>query len=506
MKKVTKNLISSVLPQIINIISNLILPGLIITQFGSEINGLISTTKTIISYISLVGAGIATSVTQALYLPVANKDEKTVKGMLNAANKMFNHYGLVYILITCVVAVIYPIVIKSNISDGVIIGLLLVMSLSGASEFFAIGRCRALLYADQKVYICSIVQAASLLISLILAVIMLKLNAGIIIVQFTISFVYVLRGLFLTTYVKKIYPQYMKYKREEPVNSAIAKRNDAMVHQLTGLAVTGSQAVILTFFVNLQSASIYSVYNIVISGIKLVCSNLWTALTPFLGKKYALQQQVQLRNIYNIMECLFFYMVTFILSVTGVMLVPFISIYTKDADMNYVFPLFAFLFVISAAFYILKLPGIALVNAAGHFKETKWRAVLEAIICVVISMSFTMIIGKEGVLIGTGCALGWRCIDTIFYTNKNILNTTSKKSFLRLGCSLFNILIFSVFLGGNINNTNSYIDWCFKSTVVSILVIVVLAIEFMLFERNTINNICEYIREKKRREKNEKNI
>ena len=45
MKKVLKNIFASALPQIMNIITNLILPSMIILKFGSEINGLISSIK-----------------------------------------------------------------------------------------------------------------------------------------------------------------------------------------------------------------------------------------------------------------------------------------------------------------------------------------------------------------------------------------------------------------------------------------------------------------------------
>ena len=55
MKKVLKNIFASALPQIMNIITNLILPSMIILRFGSEINGLISSIKVIISYVSIVG-------------------------------------------------------------------------------------------------------------------------------------------------------------------------------------------------------------------------------------------------------------------------------------------------------------------------------------------------------------------------------------------------------------------------------------------------------------------
>ena len=118
---------------------------------------------------------------------------------------------------------------------------------------------------------------------------------------------------------------------------------------------------------------------------------------------------------------------TFVLSVTVVMLIPFVSIYTKQADIDYIFPVFGLLFVLSSAFYILKLPGTAIINVAGHFKETKWRAIVEALLSVVLGIVFTIIWGKEGVLIGTGCALGWRCVDTIVYSSKRIL----KESYLR---------------------------------------------------------------------------
>lgn len=493
MNKLIKNIATSILPQVANIVSNLIIPGLIIVKFGSEINGLVSTTRSVISYISLIGAGIATAVTQALYMPVAKKDSRVVKGMLRAADDMFNRYGLIYILITVLFATIYPHMIKSEIEYSIISGLLIVMSLSGASEFFAIGRCRSLLYAHQRVYVCSIIQASSLLISLILAIILLRTDAGIIVVQFTISFVYVLRGTFLTLYVEKNYPQYNGFKKAEPINTAIEKRNDAMIHQLSGLAVTGSQVTILTLLVDLNAASIYSVYNIVLSGIKMICANLCTAITPFLGKKYALNEKKDLKEKYDLLEVGFFLFVTFFLSVTIIMLLPFVSIYTKNADINYHYPLFAVLFVISTAFYILKLPSTALINVAGHFKETKNRAIIEGSLSIFLSVILTLLFGMNGVLMGTGVALGWRCLDTILYSSKYILKSSFFKSVRRFLISIVNIITFGIW-GLSINSTpTGYLQWVIMASFVSTIVILVLMIETVLFERKAIQTLYRYI-------------
>ena len=223
MKKVYKNLFTSVLPQLVNLLINFILPGLIIAKFGSEINGLVSTTKSIISYISIVGAGIATAVTQSFYGPVAKKDTETIKGMLNAANRMFVKFGIIYVAITLVVALIYPLIINTEIKFITISILLIVMSLSGASEFFVTGRCRALLYADQKVYICNTIQAVSLLISLIVALLMLRYDADIVLVQLAMSLVYIIRAAVLLGYVNHKYPELRGFKNAEPIKKTVEK-------------------------------------------------------------------------------------------------------------------------------------------------------------------------------------------------------------------------------------------------------------------------------------------
>lgn len=487
MNKAIKNILASILPQLVNVITNLVLPGLIIVRFGSEMNGLVSTTKTIVSYISLVGAGIATAVTQALYEPVAKKDTERIKGMLHAAGNMFNKYGLLFCLLTIAVALLYPIFISTDIDYKIMVILLIVMSLSGASEFFAIGRCRALLYANQQVYACMLIQAASLFIGFLLAIIMLKLGMGILLVEFAISFIYVVRGIFLSAYVKKRYPELKNYRETPPINDAISKRNDAMVHQLSGVIVAGSQAAILSILVDLRAASIFAVYNIVFSGLQSICSNLSTAVTPFMGRVLALGEEKRLNRLYDLIEYAFFTLVAFVYSVTAITILSFVSIYTVGADISYHYPLFASLFVLSSAFYILKLPSISLVNIAGHFKETKWYAIIETLLSIVVSLILTMSIGKEGVLIGSGLAMTWRCIISIIYADKVILKRSHTISFARL-ISVIIMLLISCVCAQFIQFTPSnYLQWIYMALVSCIAVCIVIVLEGVIFERKTIN-------------------
>lgn len=469
-----------------NIITNLLLPGLIIANYGSEINGLISSTKAIVAYISIVGAGIATATTQALYEPVANNNVSRVKGMLHATNKMFNKYGVLYCVIAIVAAFTYPFFIHSKIKYITVFLLMIVVSISGASEFFAIGRCRSLLYAHQKTYVCTTIQAISLLLSLLLALFMLKSNTNIILVQLSISCVYIFRAFLLTSYINKNYPEYKDYRNANPIKAAVEKRGDAMIHQLSGLAVQGSQTTILTIVLGLEAASIYSIYNIVFSGLQSICSNLSTAVTPFMGKELALKNNDRLLKMYDLTEFVFFSLVSFIYSVAIVLVVPFVSVYTRKADISYIFPFFASIFTVSSAFYILKLPSNALINISGQFKETRWRAILEATLTVVLGVLFTVLIGLEGVVIGTAIALLWRCIDTIVYTNKRVLKCSNYKSLFRLTRVLILIMLFYISSLLHPISCSNYREWIYYAVIYCSLSFVLIIINSLLFDRQTL--------------------
>lgn len=484
MRRVYLNVLASIFPQAVNIVSNLILPGLIILQFGSELNGLVSTTKSVISCITLVGAGIASAVTQSLYKPVAENNPAEVKGMLHAANSMFRRYGFIYCCITVICAACYPMILDTEVEPALIVALLIVMSLSGASEFFAIGRCRSLLYAHQAVYICSIVQAVSLLIGLALALVMLKINASIVFVQLAISGTYVLRGLFLTALIRKKYPQYKGYMKEPPIRSATAKRKDALIHQLSGLAITASQTIILSSFVGLEAASVYAVYNIVYSGLQSICSNVNTALMPYLGRYYALGEIRKLRAAFSCLELVFFDAVLVIYATAVYTIVLFVSLYTAGADMEYANYAFAVIFAFGSASYVLKLPGTSLYNAAGQFKETRTRAITEALVCIGVSLAATVFVGLYGVVIGYTVAVGWRCFDTVFYSSKHVLQASCKNSLKRLSL-VYCVVAFAAFMGWLTPfSADGYVGWLGTASLAVLFYVAIAVLLNLIFDRS----------------------
>ena len=77
------------------------------------------------------------------------------------------------------------------------------------------------------------------------------------------------------------------------------------------------------------------------------------------------------------------------------------------------------------------------ITVAGHFKQTQWRAIAEAIINIIASIIaivvckhyFGEIGGLYGALIGTIVAMLYRTIDINIYANKHILKRSCWKPF-----------------------------------------------------------------------------
>lgn len=113
--------------------------------------------------------------------------------------------------------------------------------------------------------------------------------------------------------------------------------------------------------------------------------------------------------ILNVVSCI-------ALICSAMLIVPFVMIYTQGvSDTNYKQPAFAYLLCFAAFMSCIRLPYQNLVEASGHFKETRNGAIGEAVINIVISVIFVRKWGCIGVAIGTIVAMTVRTIQYAEY-------------------------------------------------------------------------------------------
>ena len=129
------------------------------------------------------------------------------------------------------------------------------------------------------------------------------------------------------------------------------------------------------------------------------------------GDMYARKETDTLDKTFGWVEWLMHLLVTFSFSCTAVLILPFVNIYTKEiSDANYIVPAFSLLISAAQASYCLRLPYNMMVLAAGHYRQTQWSAIIEAMINIIVSVVLVRRFGLVGVAVGIlqPCFIGQR--------------------------------------------------------------------------------------------------
>ena len=107
-KKLIKNIILSLGVQLVTAICGFIIPKLIIEQYGSAVNGLVSSITQFLAYITFLEAGIGPVIKAALYKPIAKKDKNTIQDILKTSESFFKKIGYIFIVYLIILCIIYP--------------------------------------------------------------------------------------------------------------------------------------------------------------------------------------------------------------------------------------------------------------------------------------------------------------------------------------------------------------------------------------------------------------
>lgn len=486
-KKALKNITVSLVQNIVVIICGFIVPKLIITNFGSDVNGLINSITQFLAYITLLESGIGPVIKSKLYKPIAKKEKNEIENILYASLRFFRTIVKIFIIYIIILCFTYPIIVKNNFDYPFTITLLIIISFSTIAEYYFGLTYTLFLQADQKTYISSAFSIFTTIINTIVVIVLVKLNANIFLVKLLSSLFLVLKPLLLNYYVKKKYNfSYDKVDKKFEINNkwdGLAQHIAAVVHSNTDIAV-------LTLFSNILEVSVYSVYQLVIKGIKSLVSSLTGGIDASFGDMIVKGEKENLNKNFSTYEALYYTLITIIYTCTLILITPFISIYTKGiSDVNYIRNTFAFLIVLAEYMHSIRLPYSSITLAAGHFKQTMKGAWFEAISNLVISIVLVFKFGIIGVAIGTLFAMTVRTIEFNYHSSKYILERKVKKGAIKPTIALIESLII-YFIINNIKlvEVSNYISWFIYAIIVFIISsIVVIIINHLLYKKDFSN-------------------
>ncbi|MFR2839551.1 MAG: lipopolysaccharide biosynthesis protein [Zhenhengia sp.] len=489
-KKFFYNSITTAIMQLVTMLVGFITPRIMINTYGSEINGLVSSIAQFISYFNLVEAGLAGAAIYALYKPIADNNHKEINAIVVAAKKFYTQSGYIFISLTLGLALIYPLYIRTNILSPLSVGLLtIILGANGALEFFTLSKYRVLLSADQKTYVISIASTIHIIINTIIIVVLASYRVDIVILRLVALLSMFLRSIILMIYCKRKYT-YLNYK-EVPNTKALNKRWDALFLQILGAIHTGAPVVLITLILkDLKVVSVYTIFNMVMTGINGILGIFVTGLSASFGDIIARNEIKILQKAYKEFEFIYYSLITVIYSITFLTIMTFVRIYTEGIDdINYNIPFLGFLFVLNGLLYNIKTPQGMLVIAAGMYKETKWQTGIQGIIAVVLGAILAPFMGISGVLVGSIFSNLYRAIDLLIFVPKNITKLRVKDTMYRIIRVFVSIMIVWLpFLFINIEAEN-ILAWAIYACGVGIYAVMIVSVIGLIFETTEIQNV-----------------
>lgn len=466
-RKLLYNTISSLIFQITTIICGFILPRLILNAYGSNINGLVNSITQFLGIISFLELGVGAVVQSALYKPLAENRKEDVSKIISSANKFFRRLAQILLAYVIVLIIFYPRFAAKEYGFAFTATLIVTISVSSFAQYYFGIVNRLLLTADQRGYIQYTAQTVAVIFNTATCYILIGQGCSIQTVKLVTSVIYLIQPFAIYLYVRNHYQidKKIKYDKEP-----IPQKWNGIAQHVAAVILDGTDTVVLTLFSTLADVSIYSVYYLVVRGVKQLFMSMTNGITSLIGELWAKQELNELKKTFGWTEWIIHTGTVFIFGVTAVLIVPFVKVYTQGInDADYIQPLFACLIVAANAGHCLRLPYNIMILAAGHYKQTQNNYIIAATINIVASILAVKVWGLIGVAVGTLLAMGYQTVWMAWYDSKNLIKWPIKRFVKQILVDIGTVAVCGVVSSLFSMTSVSYSSWMINAIEVAVV-------------------------------------
>lgn len=481
-KRALLTYLSDLIPQILVAIIGLVKSFFFIDTLGADINGLYSLYSQIMMYLTLVDGGLSSAILYRLYKPIAEDDVERISNILSGSKKIFQIIGLIILAGGVGVSFFIPFFIKENPFEFFYLQTTFLLYLvSSVISYFTIVN-KTVFEAYQRKYITNTVTQTISITKGILETIVIMLGCNLYVIIGLLGISNLLTSLIIYVLSKREYPQ-IDFNSKNKSYEILGDVKHLLVHKIGTLIAYNIDIVLVSKFINIGTAAIYTTYTYIVDNITNIVGKLTASAIAGVGDLISSEKE-RSYAIFKEFNSLCFFLACLICIPLVFVINPFIQIWHEGRIATN--PLVALMFVMNLFYYIIRMPLITFVNSAGLFKETKICPIIESVVNLSLSLILVNYIGLAGLLIGTFVAyiVSDYCIRPVLIY-KHIFEREVKGYYMN---NFFYIAIFilAALLAGQIAGflpMDNYLTWFLSSVCLfAINGIVVLAV-FVIFKR-----------------------
>lgn len=423
-------MIFSMINSLSNIVLNLTYNYYLIKIYGSQTNGLISTLCQFVTLFSILEGGFTTASIVAIYEPIVKKDYEKLNQILSVSRNYFLHIGTIITLCVLGTGIIFLNFVDSPYPFGRTFLLLMIYALMVAFSLCFQTKYTIVLQGMNKEYILIWIGLMIRLITWCVSMFLIFHQSDILLVS-GINLLQVIITTFLFAIYERINFPFIRYRGDNKKGdkSLIRGTKDVFLQKIANTIFSSTDLVLISLFINLQSASVYNLYYQVFKSIfNLLISVIQSPFNSFGQMVREEDSKNKVVYYFGIYQHIVLMLSTVILGVTGIMILPFVRVYTRRiVDFNYIYPALPLLFFSQIFAQAVNRPYGTLLNVTGNFKMQNKQCVFAAIMNIIISIAFIKTWGISSIILGSFISTLIILVMNIYQLYKKVLKISAKK-------------------------------------------------------------------------------
>lgn len=402
-KSAIANASMALIQKIIEAILGFLFRTVLIYVLGSTYLGVSGLFTNIFSLLSLMELGVGSSIVYLIYKPLNDKNKETLKSYLNVYSKFYTIVGILIGIIGLILIPFLPKIISDY--DLITFNIIPIYLLTLANVVFSyfLAHRRSLLEADQKAYINSFNSSLFNIIGTIFRIIVLILfkNYNLTLLITLISTI--ISNLVIYLQTNKMYPFLYKGKAKrllpKEIKELLKRMFASAMHQFGNIIVTSTDSIIISAFIGVIIVGKYSNYTLMTNLIYTTFSLIFCSITANIGNMKIVETNEKSKDVFNKLQflnfCLYFIACTVFYSLVNKLIVLWIgSEYLLSKSL---------VLIITINLYVMGMRHniVSFINSSGLNYNTRYKALIEAILNLFISLLLVKPFGIFGVVLGT---------------------------------------------------------------------------------------------------------
>ena len=370
----------------------------------------------ILKLLSLAELGISTAIVYRFYKPISENDVEKVGQLLRFFK--FVYLGIAGIILTVGLSILpfLHVFIKdmSEVPQDINLHITYVLYLLMQTSTYLFSYKLTILTADQKQYLVSIFNVIVKTIITVAQIISLFIWKNFTLLLVVNIVTTLLSNIIMSEIVKHKYKDLFKVRTNLPINEQKQIFKDTfatLCHKIGGIIANGTDSIIISSFIGVAVAGIYSNYHMIIYSIVTLMQQVTGNFTSSLGNAAVEKTGEEQFKDYKKLFFATLWLAGYFTACVYALIDKFMLVWTNNPDMV-LDELTVVLLVIMLFLEIIRYITHSYINCNGLFVKDKLRPLIEAAINLVVSIIAVQHIGLAGVFIGTIvsklCTNTWR--------------------------------------------------------------------------------------------------